>query len=130
MYFMTLGIMQPYFLPYIGYFQLMNAVDEFIVYDNIEFTKKGWINRNRILENGKAAYITLPLKNASDYLNIDQRSLAEVWMLYKNKLLNRLVECYKKAPFFDSVFPVIQNIILFKESNLFQFIFNSLTVIK
>ena len=59
-----LAIMQPYFLPYIGYFQLMNAVDEFVVYDNIEFAKKGWINRNRILVNGADAYITLPLKKA------------------------------------------------------------------
>lgn len=60
---MKIAIMQPYFLPYIGYFQLINAVDEFVIYDNIEFTKKGWINRNRILVNGRDAYITLPLKN-------------------------------------------------------------------
>ena len=53
--------MQPYIFPYIGYFQLINAVDEFIVYDNIQFTKKGWINRNRILVNGSDSIFTLPL---------------------------------------------------------------------
>ena len=61
---MKVGIMQPYFFPYIGYFQLMNTVDEFVIYDNIKYTKKGWINRNRILVNGKDSYITIPLKIA------------------------------------------------------------------
>jgi hypothetical protein len=60
-----LAIMQPYFLPYIGYFQLIAAVDLFIVYDNIKYTKKGWINRNRMLQNGKDAMFSLPLKSDS-----------------------------------------------------------------
>ncbi len=72
---MKIAIMQPYFLPYIGYFQLMNAVDEFVIYDNIEFTKKGWINRNRILANGSDSYVTLPLKSDSDYLCVKDRYL-------------------------------------------------------
>ena len=56
---MKIAIMQPYFYPYIGYFQLINAVDEFVIYDNIQYTKKGWINRNRILVNGNAETIYL-----------------------------------------------------------------------
>ena len=71
--------MQPYFLPYIGYFQLIKAVDKFIIYDNIQFTKKGWINRNRILVNGKDEYISIPLEKASDYLKINERYLAKNW---------------------------------------------------
>ncbi|NCO32134.1 WbqC family protein [bacterium] len=74
---MKIAIMQPYFFPYIGYFQLINAVDEFIIYDEIEYTKKGWINRNRILVNGKDEYITLPLKKSSDFLNVNERYLAD-----------------------------------------------------
>ena len=66
---MKLAIMQPYFLPYIGYFQLMNVVDKFVVYDNVQYTKKGWINRNRYLANGKDNYFTIPLKKSSDHLN-------------------------------------------------------------
>ena len=58
---MNLGIMQPYFFPYLGYWQLINAVDEFVVYDNIQYTKKGWINRNRFLQNGSACVFTVPL---------------------------------------------------------------------
>ena len=71
---MKLAIMQPYLFPYIGYFQLMNAADEFVVYDNIKYTKKGWINRNRILVNGSDAYINFPLKKDSDYLDVKDRS--------------------------------------------------------
>ena len=59
---MKIVIMQPYFFPYIGYFQLMNIADEFVIYDNIEFTKKGWINRNRILVNGKIITSLFQLK--------------------------------------------------------------------
>ena len=59
---MKLAIMQPYFLPYIGYFQLISAVDVFVVYDNIKYTKKGWINRNRIIQNGRDGVFSLPLK--------------------------------------------------------------------
>lgn len=127
---MRLGIMQPYFFPYIGYFQLMNAVDEFVIYDNIEFTKKGWINRNRILVNGKDDYITLPLKKDSDYLNIDERYLADSWEIDKNKMLNRIRESYRKAPCYADVFPIIENIILFEEKKLFDFILHSLQQVK
>ena len=121
-----IAIMQPYFFPYIGYFQLMNAVDEFVVYDNIEFTKKGWINRNRILVHGKDSYITLPLKKDSDYLDIRDRYLAKSWLSEKNKILNRVNASYRKAPHFNLVFPVIERSVLFEEGNLFAFILFSL----
>lgn len=123
---MTVGIMQPYFLPYIGYFQLINAVDKFVIYDNIEFTKKGWINRNRILVNGKDEYITLPLKKDSDYLNIHQRILADSWSSDRKKILNRIKETYRKAPLFKEAFPVLEEILLFDAVNLFEFIFFSI----
>jgi len=122
--------MQPYFFPYIGYFQLMNTVDEFIVYDNIEFTKKGWINRNRILVNGKDSFITLPLKKDSDYLHVKERYLANTWDSDKIKLRNRIIESYRKAPQFNSAYPVIEKCISFEDANLFNFIFHSLQAIK
>ncbi len=127
---MKIAIMQPYFFPYIGYFQLMNAVDEFVIYDNVEFTKKGWINRNRVLVNGKDSYITLPLKSDSDFLHIRNRCLSETWILERKKMLNRITESYRKAPNFETVFPIIEKIILFEEENLFKFIFNSINQIK
>lgn len=126
---MKIAIMQPYFFPYIGYFQLMNAVDEFVIYDNIEFTKKGWINRNRILVDGKDTYITLPLKKDSDYLNVKERYLAEIWPTERKKMLNRIIESYRKSPHFNTVYPIIEKCFLFEEKNLFQFILNSIDAI-
>ena len=83
---MKLAIMQPYFMPYLGYWQLMNAVDTYVVYDNIQYTKKGWFNRNRILLNGKDYLFTIPLKKDSDFLNVCERSVADDFN--KAKLLN------------------------------------------
>ncbi|WP_260115138.1 WbqC family protein [Massilia sp. MB5] len=72
---MRVALMQPYFLPYIGYFQLIGAVDLFVIYDNIKYTKKGWINRNRMLLNGSDTMFSLPLTAASDSLDVCERSL-------------------------------------------------------
>jgi len=127
---MKIAIMQPYFLPYIGYFQLMNSVDKFVIYDNIEYTKKGWINRNRILVNGKDDYITLPLKKDSDFLNVCDRFLADSWGDDRRKMLNRIIESYRKAPFFNETMPVIQEILNSGETNLFSFVYNSIIKIK
>jgi WbqC-like protein family len=126
---MSLAIMQPYFFPYIGYFQLLKRVDKFVVYDNIEYTKKGWINRNRILENGKDAYITLPLKKDSDYLHVRGRYLSDIWKKERIKMLNRIYQSYKRAPCFSLVYPVVEKCILFEDDNLFNFIFHSVATV-
>jgi len=122
--------MQPYLFPYIGYFQLMNAVDEFVVYDNIKYTKKGWINRNRILVNGHDDYISFPLKKDSDYLDIKERYLADTWFDERKKMLNKITDSYKKSPLFVEAYPIIEKALLFQEINLFSFILNSLNLIK
>jgi UDP-glucose 6-dehydrogenase len=124
---MKIAIMQPYFFPYIGYIQLINAVDKFVIYDNIQYTKKGWINRNRILVNGKAEYISLPLKKGSDYLDVNERKLAETFAKEKVKLLNKIAESYKKAPYFESIYPVFEAIMNYQTDNLFEFIYRSIT---
>jgi hypothetical protein len=118
------GIMQPYFLPYIGYWQLINAVDKYVIYDNIQYTKKGWINRNRILVNEKDAYITIPLEKDSDYLNICDRKISQTFD--KRKLLNQITGAYKKASYFDCSYKIIEGIINFENDNLFSFIYNSI----
>src|SRR5690606_18130129 len=122
---MRLAIMQPYFCPYIGYFQLMNAVDKFVVYDNIQYTKKGWINRNRILMNGKDQLFSLPVKKDSDYLNINQRFLSDDFDGEKKKLLNKFKGAYNKAPYFKEIFPLLQEIINDDSNNLFDYIYHS-----
>ena len=114
---MKIAIMQPYFIPYIGYFQLINAVDKFIVYDDIQYTKKGWINRNRVLVNNKDSYITLPLKKNSDYADIKDRHLAESWNSERNKISNRLMANYRKAPYFEITYPLVDKILSFDNVN-------------
>jgi hypothetical protein len=125
-----IAIMQPYFLPYLGYFQLMNVVDEFVIYDNIQFSKRGWIHRNRILQNGQPAYVSLPLKKDSDFLDINQRFLSDSFKRDKEKLLFKIKGTYKKAPQFEKVFPIIEQIFNFNETNLFEYIYNSLEMLK
>jgi len=121
---MKIAIMQPYFLPYIGYFQLIGAVDRFVIYDNIKYTKKGWINRNRFLLNGHAEPFSLPLKKDSDALDVRERSIAPDFD--RAKLLNRIAEAYRRAPQFEAVFGLLQQIVWRSEDNLFGYIHASL----
>lgn len=124
-----IAIMQPYFLPYLGYFQLINLVDEFVVYDNIKFVKGSWLNRNRILENESPSYITLPLKKDSNCLNVNERILANDFKSHKNKILSRIQNSYRKAPYYDRVFPVIEKLFSYDSNNLFEFTLNAITTI-
>ena len=121
---MKLGIMQPYFLPYIGYFQLLASVDQFIVYDNIKYTKKGWINRNRMLLNGKDAIFSLPLKKDSDARYVVDRKLATDFD--RTKLLNQFKGAYGRAPHFELTYPVLEQIVRHEDANLFRYIHNSI----
>lgn len=74
---MTIGIMQPYLFPYIGYWQLINIVDTFVIYDNIQFSKKGWFHRNNILLDGKKKLFSIPLKKDSDSLDVVERYISD-----------------------------------------------------
>lgn len=112
--------MQPYFFPYIGYFQLIAAVDLFIIYDTIKYTKKGWINRNRMLLLGKDVMFSLPLRSDSDHRDVCERELAADFN--REKLLNKLKGAYDRAPYFAQTFRLIQEIIGYEDANLFQFL--------
>jgi hypothetical protein len=125
---MKVAIMQPYFFPYIGYFQLINAVDTFVVYDDVNFIKKGWINRNNILVNNEQFLFTVALKSASQNKLINQISIDEnsSWRI---DLLKTIKLAYSKAPFFEQVFPLIQDIITKDEINISKLIIYSLNKI-
>lgn len=106
---MKIAIMQPYFFPYIGYFQLISAVDKFIIYDDVNFINKGWINRNNILINGKAGLISVPLNGASQNKLIkDIAPISE--QKWRNALLKTIEQNYKKAPHFGAVFPKLKQV--------------------
>jgi hypothetical protein len=123
---MKVAIMQPYFMPYLGYFQLINSVDTFVIYDNIQYTKKGWINRNRILEGNSDKLITVPIKSDSTYLDVIDREISDIWLKEKIKLLNRISITYKKAPYYQQVYKLIEDCINYDNLNLFKFIYNSI----
>jgi hypothetical protein len=116
--------MQPYFLPYAGYYQLIASVDLFVVYDNIKYTKKGWINRNRLLQNGTDAMFTLPLSKDSDSLDIRDRKLIDNFD--KEKFLRKFEGAYKQAQYFEQTFDLLRQVVYFPKDNLFDFIHNSL----
>ncbi len=121
---MKLAVMQPYFLPYIGYFQLIAAADLFVVYDNIKYTKKGWINRNRMLLNGVAATFSLPLKSGSDRLHVRDRELAGHFD--PEDLLNKFKGAYRRAPYFAQTLPLVEQIVRNEDANLFRFLHHSI----
>jgi hypothetical protein len=117
--------MQPYLFPYIGYFQLIKYVDVFVVYDNIKYTKKGWINRNHMLVNGKSVVFSLPIKKDSDHLNVCERELATNFN--RDKLLNQFTGAYLRAPFFKQTLGLVENILRHEDRNLFRFLHYSIS---
>jgi len=104
---MKLAIMQPYLFPYIGYFQMINAVDKFIFYDDVNYMKGGWINRNNIIQNNEKKLITLNLIASSTNKDIN-----EIYIGNRNsKMLKTIKQAYSKAPFFNDFFPIIEKTI-------------------
>lgn len=122
---MKLGIMQPYFLPYIGYWQLLNAVDRYVIYDDVNFIKGGWINRNRILQNGVPAYINVPMIGASSFKRINEIQVNQDPRVM-GKLLKTVEQNYRKAPSFESAMPLMEAICRFEGDNLAEFLANSI----
>ena len=122
---MKIGIMQPYFLPYIGYFQLIKAVDKYVIYDDVNYINKGWVNRNNILLNGQKYLFTLSLLGASQNKLINEILVEQ----NQSKLLKTLEIAYKKVPYFENVFPVIQNIFDYDDKKLAKFVGNSIVQI-
>ena len=122
---MKVSIMQPYFFPYIGYFQLIANSDVFVIYDDVNFIKKGWINRNTILVNNTPYLFSIPLQNVSQNKLINEIFISDLDK-WKTDLLKTISLSYKKAPFYQDVYPLIEKIISFDELNLALYIQNSL----
>jgi len=102
----SVAIMQPYIFPYLGYFQLINAVDEFVFYDDVNFIKRGWINRNKILNNGSNKLISVPCSHTSQNKFINEINVDFDNKQYK-KILPTIFHSYSKAPYFDLIYPLI-----------------------
>ncbi|MDO1501091.1 WbqC family protein [Winogradskyella maritima] len=106
---MTLGIMQPYFFPYFGYIQLIYAADTFIIYDDVNFIKGGWINRNRIVINGVPHFFTVPLEQSSSFKKISDIEINEdKYDRFKTKFLKTIRQTYIKANNFGDFYPKLE----------------------
>lgn len=117
---MKLGIMQPYFVPYIGYWQLLNAVDEYVIYDDVNFIKGGWINRNRILVNGEPKYFNVPLSGKSPFKPINEVEVNNDPILIA-KNLRAIDGAYKKAPYYKEVYSMLERILNCGKSNIAEY---------
>jgi len=104
--------MQPYVFPYIGYFQLVHAVDTFVFYDDVNFIKQGWINRNRVLLNGEPFLFTIPVEQISSFKEIRHVNMHERnYKIWSGKFLKSLSLSYSKAPFFTPTYNLVQNVL-------------------
>ena len=113
---MKIGIMQPYFFPYIGYWQLINAVDEFLLFDVVQYIRHGWINRNRLLKQGGWTYVTLPLSAHSRDTKIKEITISDKIDL-RVYVLNHFVIYKNKAPFYGETFELMDNVLSGVNSN-------------
>lgn len=123
--------MQPYLFPYIGYFQLLAAVDRFVVYDDVTFIKQGWINRNRILINGEPSFFTVPLAHKSSAVAIRETavSTAPEHRRWREKLLKSFDNAYRRAPHFTTTYPLLEDVILKTTTNIAELAVDSIRAV-
>jgi hypothetical protein len=114
----TIAVMQPYLFPYLGYFQLIAAADVFVLGDDLQYVRSGWVNRNRILHNDEARLITFPLKKDRFELQINQRQLCDHFSDEAERLIRLLTESYEQAPYFAQVMPLVERLIRFPQQNI------------
>ena len=115
---MKLAIMQPYFFPYIGYFQLIASVDKFVIYDDVNFIKRGGVNRNNILVNGAAHMMTIPLSNGKRDVLICDVMISQESDAWRQKLLKTIAQAYLKAPMFSEIYPWFEQLLMSGENSI------------
>jgi hypothetical protein len=118
---MRIAVMQPYLFPYLGYFQLIRSCDEFVLYDDVQYKKHSWVNRNCLLLSGKRHRFTVPVLGASL-----TKTFNDVKFDSRESLLTTIRYAYAKAPYFSSVFPLLVNIFEYSDRTVATFIRNSL----
>lgn len=126
---MKLAMMQPYLFPYIGYFKLIDAVDYFGIGDEVQFIKRGWINRNRLLGDNEPLSFSFPVKKDSHLEQIKNRVFYDDILFDKKKLLKSVTQIYSKAPYYSDVLPLLEKIVEYDERNVSKFITYHLKII-
>ena len=109
---MRLAVMQPYIFPYLGYFQLVEAVDTFTFFDDVNFIKRGWIHRNQLLVSGQKHLFSVPLQQASQNKLIKDIPLhPSNYGQWRDKFLKAVYQSYRRAPFFQGVFTLLSGVL-------------------
>ena len=117
---MKLAIMQPYFFPYLGYFQLMAMSDVFVLHDDVQYIKGGWVNRNRILLNGADRMITFPVQKGAYDLAINERNYVD-GNQPRRDILNLVKQAYARSPCYREIFPIVEELLHYEDSNVARF---------
>jgi WbqC-like protein family len=124
----TLSVMQPYAFPYFGYFCLIQSSNEIVFYDDVNFIKGGWINRNRILVNNEPTIFNVFLSGASSF-----KEIREIKLLNDDKktlsTLKTIQQSYKNAPFFQRAYPHIERVFLEQKGNVADFAIASIQAV-
>jgi hypothetical protein len=116
-----IAIMQPYLFPYLGYFQLVHAVDEFVIFDDVQYIKRGWVNRNRLLKDGAPFEFTAAVLGASQ-----TRTFNEVAFGPADKLARTIVALYGRAPHFKTAYPLLDSVLRHHDRSVPRLIRHSL----
>jgi hypothetical protein len=105
----SIAILQSNYIPWKGYFDIIAAVDEFIIFDDAQFTRRDWRNRNKIVLNGLPHWLTIPVKTKGNYHEtIDAISVADPTWTRKHWLT--IAQAYRRAPHFRTVEPMLANL--------------------
>lgn len=117
--------MQPYFMPYIGYWQLMAAVDVYVVYDDVNYIKGGWVSRNRILMDGKPHLFTITLNGASPNKLFNEIEVRDNFVKFRKMLQS----CYAKAPYFADTMQLMEQVYSYEQRDLGHFMLNQFQMV-
>lgn len=117
---LTVAIMQPYFFPYVGYFQLAAESDIFVFHDNVQYIKSGWVNRNRIVKDGRPCWLTLPVLRGAHRLAINQRRY-QLEPDVLSRLMRRIDAAYSNAPHFEQTRALIDDTLHCGDANVATF---------
>ena len=109
--------MQPYVFPYIGYMNLVKASDKFVFYDDVNFIKKGWINRNRIMLTGEPYRFSIPLKKQSQNVLIKDTEISDL-AKFSDKFIQQLGSSYKNSPYRDSVLDYVREVLTSRHESI------------
>jgi hypothetical protein len=124
---MKVAIMQPYLFPYLGYFQLIDAVDVFVIHDDVQYIKKGWINRNKILCENSDVLFTFSINKDSSSKLINQRFYSDAnFKTIQDNFMKTIFYTYKKSPHFSEIYNLLSEIFDYNNFNVAEFNSNSI----